>query len=137
VRSTEEPVGTEEEHQDRGTEAQPRVSCGAPKHRQRIGPKERTKEHLRGQGMGPKTGAEEENRGEAREPSRRTELMPKVSCRAPRRRRGAEEEHRGEAEEPRTTEAEEGTEHEHRRGRRTGPSRSTAEAKEGTEQEHR
>jgi hypothetical protein len=43
VPSTKGPVGTEEEHQDRGTGAQPRVSCGAPKHRQGIGPKNGTK----------------------------------------------------------------------------------------------
>jgi hypothetical protein len=46
VWSTLGPVGTEEEHRDRGTGAQPRVSCGAPKHRQGIGPKNGTKEHL-------------------------------------------------------------------------------------------
>jgi hypothetical protein len=42
VRSTVEPVGTEEGQ----TGAQPRVLCGAPKHRQGIGPKNGTEEHL-------------------------------------------------------------------------------------------
>jgi hypothetical protein len=46
VRSTVGPVRTEEEHRDRGTRAQPRVLCGAPKHCQGIGPKNRTKEQL-------------------------------------------------------------------------------------------
>jgi hypothetical protein len=146
VRSTVGPVGTEEGHRDRGAGAQPRVSCGALKHRQGIGPKNGTEEHLRGRGMGPRmrtkarprsqggepaqgrrfraehrvmgprTGAEEENQGEAEEPRRRTEARPKVSCGAPRRRQGAEEEHQGEAEEPRTAEAEEVTKQEHHRG---------------------
>ncbi len=47
---------------------------------------------------------------EAEEPRRSTaKARPKVSCGAPRRRRGAKEEHQGEAEEPRTAESEEGT----------------------------
>jgi hypothetical protein len=91
--------------------------------------------------MGPRTGAEEENQGEAKEPRRRTEVRPKVSCGAPRRRRGAEEEHQGKAEEPRTAKAKEVTRQEHHRGRgrdragapprpRKGSSRSTAKAEE-------
>jgi hypothetical protein len=123
VRSTVGPVGTEEGHRDRGTGAQPRVSCGAPKHRQGIGPKNGTEEHLPGRGIGPRmrtkarprsqggeltrgqrfraehrvtgprTGAEEENQGKAEEPRRRTKARPKVLCGAPRQRQGAEEEH--------------------------------------------
>jgi hypothetical protein len=48
VQSTVGPVGTKEEHRDRGTGAQPRVLCGALKHRQGMGPKNGTEEHLRG-----------------------------------------------------------------------------------------
>jgi hypothetical protein len=80
VRSKVGPVGTEEGHRDRGTGAQPRVSCGSPKPRQGIGPRSTSEEHLQGAPPRPRNGTEDENQGKAEKPRKRTDARPKVSC---------------------------------------------------------
>jgi hypothetical protein len=94
VRSTVGPVGTEEGHQERGTGARPRGSCGAPKHRQGIGPKSGTEEHLRGRGMGPRMRTKARPRSQGGEPTRGRRFRVEHRVMGPRT--GAEEENQGE-----------------------------------------